>query len=140
MSVLLWTACRSTQTAVENTANLFSLSTQRDSIYLHDSVALSYRPAKIALPLREGIGIDPPPDTLYIERWHTRFRDREIIKTDTIIRTETQTETIEKPFVPPFYKYCTAFAILFMLLLLIQLARFIAKKISFNNHLFSINH
>ena len=95
----------------DTTANHFSNTTRRDSIYLHDSVFVHIR-----------------ADTVYLEKWHTRWRDRETLKTDTITQTVTQTETIQVRYVPSFYKYCTAFAILFVLFLLVRLALYIKKR------------
>lgn len=111
--------------------NRVSNNIQRDSIYLHDSVSYTYRPAKISLPYREGAGVGSPPDTVYLEKWHTRWRDRETVKTDTITLTETKTETVEKPYVPSFYKYCAAFAILFVLFLLVRLVLYIKRHFFF---------
>ena len=96
-----------TDTNVSHVAN----NTQRDSIYLHDSVFVHIR-----------------ADTVYLEKWHTRWRDRETVKTDTITQTVTQTETVQIRCVPSFYKYCAAFAILFVLYWLVRLALFIAKR------------
>ncbi len=84
---------------------------QRDSIYLHDSIFVRIR-----------------ADTVYLEKWHTRWRDRETVKTDTITLTEIKAETVEKPYVPSFYKYCAAFAILFALYWLVKLALYIKKR------------
>ena len=95
----------------DTNANHVTNNIQRDSIYLHDSIFVHIR-----------------ADTVYLEKWHTRWRDRETVKTDTITLTETKTETVEKPYVPSFYKYCTAFAILFVLFLLIRLALYIKKR------------
>ena len=111
MSVLLSPACQSMQTVAETNANHVSNNIQRDSIYLHDSIFVHIR-----------------ADTVYLEKWHTRWRDRETVKTDTITLTETKTETVEKPYVPSFYKYCAAFAILFVLYWLVKLAQYIAKR------------
>ena len=98
-------------------------------MYLHESVSYTYRPARISLPYnREGAGVCSPPDTVYLEKWHTRWRDRETVKTDTITLTETKTETVEKPYVPSFYKVCAAFAILFVLFLLVRLVLYIKKR------------
>ena len=127
MSVLLLPACQSMQTVAETNANHVSNNIQRDSVYLHDSVSYTYRPAKISLPYREGAGGGSPPDTVFLEKWHTRWRDRATVITDTATLTVTQTETVEKPYVPSFYKYCAAFAILFVLYVLIRLALYIAK-------------
>lgn len=99
------------QTATESNAAHMATSLRRDSVYLHDSVFIRIR-----------------ADTVYLERWHTRWRERETCITDTITQTVTKTETVEKPYVPSFYKYCAAFAILFVIYLLIRLALFIAKR------------
>ena len=111
LSAMLLTACRTTQTMTDSNTNHVSNNIQRDSIYLHDSIFVRIR-----------------ADTVYLEKWHTRWRDRETLKTDTITLTETKTETVEKPYVPSFYKYCAAFAILFVLFLLIRLALYIKKR------------
>ena len=111
LSVLLLTACRTTQTMTDTNTNHVTNNIQRDSIYLHDSIFVHIR-----------------ADTVYLEKWHTRWRDRETVKTDTITLTETKTEMVEKPYVPSFYKYCAAFAILFVLYWLVKLALYIAKR------------
>ena len=109
MSVLLLPACQSMQTVAETNANHVSNNIQRDSVYLHDSVSYTYRPAKISLPYREGAGVGSPPDTV------------------SVTLTVTKTDMVEKPYVPSFYKYCATFAILFVLYVLIRLALYIAK-------------
>ena len=111
MSVALLPACRSMQTVTDTNASHVANNTQRDSIYLHDSVFVHIR-----------------ADTVYLEKWHTRWRDRETVKTDTITQTVTQTETVQIRYVPSFYKYCAAFAILFVLYWLVRLVLFIAKR------------
>ena len=111
LSAMLLTACRTTQTMTDTNANHVTNNIQRDSIYLHDSIFVHIR-----------------ADTVYLEKWHTRWRNRETVKTDTITLTETKTETVEKPYVPSFYKYCAAFAILFVLYWLVKLALYIAKR------------
>ena len=111
LSAMLLTACRTTQTMTDTNTNHVSNNIQRDSIYLHDSIFVHIR-----------------ADTVYLEKWHTRWRDRETVKTDTITLTETKTEMVEKPYVPSFYKYCAAFAILFVLYWLVKLALCIARR------------
>ena len=111
LSAMLLTACRTTQTMIDTNANHVTSNIQRDSIYLHDSIFVRIR-----------------ADTVYLEKWHTRWRDRETVKTDTITLMETKTETVEKPYVPSFYRYCAAFAILFVLYWLVKLAQYIAKR------------
>lgn len=122
--VLVLSACRTTHTAVESASLHNTARLQRDSVYLHDSVSLSYRPARSTLSLGEGRG---EVDTLYIERWHTHWREKEVIHTDTIQVETTCTETVPVRYVPSFYKYCTAFAFLVLLVLLLRLAWWLYK-------------
>ena len=114
LSAMLLTACRTTQTMTDTNTNHVTNNIQRDSIYLHDSIFVRIR-----------------ADTVYLEKWHTRWRDRETVKTDTITLTETKTEMVEKPYVHSFYKYCAAFAILFVLFLLVRLVLYIKRHFFF---------
>ena len=126
---MLLPACSAVRSSTESNHTRLSNNIQRDSIYLHDSVSYTYRPARISLPYnREGAGVGSPPDTVFLEKWHTRWRDRATVITDTVTLTVTKTETVEKPYVPSFYKYCAAFVILFVLYVLIRLALHIAKR------------
>ena len=125
---MLLPACSAVRSSTESNHTRLSNNIQRDSIYLHDSVSYTYRPAIISLPYnREGAGVCSPPDTVFLEKWHTRWCDRATVITDTVTLTVTKTETVEKPYVPSFYKYCAAFVILFVLYVLIRLALYIAK-------------
>lgn len=122
---MLLPAC-SVEHSLTSTDNRQQLSShfQRDSVYQHDSVSFTYRTAKNSLLQEEGrSGVD----TLYIERWHTRWRNHEIVRTDTITQTVTQSETIEVPYVPAFYKYCTVFAIIVVLVSIILLIHHFIK-------------
>ena len=123
---MLLPACSAVRSSTESNRLQLSNRYQRDSIYLHDSVSVTFHPVLSPSPCGEGRG--GVFDTLCIERWHTRWRDRETVKTDTITLTETKTETVEKPYVPSFYKYCAAFAILFALYWLVKRALYIAKR------------
>ena len=98
----------------------------RDSIYLHDSTAVVYKlggsnnvPDPTSAPCRV--------DTLLVHEWHTRWREKEVIRTDTVLLESTRTETIPVRYVPSFYKYCTAFAILVLIALLLRLAWWLYK-------------
>ena len=127
MSAVLLPACQSMQTVTESNATRVTSNVLRDSIYLHDSVSYTYRPAKISLPYREGVGVGSPPDTVYLEKWHTRYKDRLVTKTDTVTNEVIRTETVQVRYVPSFYKYCAAFAILFVLFLLVRLVLYIKR-------------
>ena len=111
MSVVLLTACRSLQTATDSSAIHAARTILHDSIYLHDSVSVTFR-----------------YDTLYVERWHTRWRDRNILRTDTVTQTQIRTETVPIRYVPDFYKYCAAFSVLSLLYWLVRLVLILAKR------------
>ena len=134
-------ACQTTHTAVESASLRNTARFQRDSIYLHDSTAVIYKLGLSNNVLAHGLtaiggqtgkaGPTSAPcrvDTLLVHEWHTRWRDRETIKTDTLTQTVTKTETVPVRYVPSFYKYCTAFAILVLVVLLLRLARWFYKK------------
>ena len=57
----------------------------------------------------------------------TRWREKEVIRTDTVHLESTRTDTIPVRYVPSFYKYCTAFAILVLMALLLRLAWWLYK-------------
>ena len=105
LTVLMLSACHTVQTVSDTTANHLTNHLQRDSIYLHDSIFVRIR-----------------ADTVYLEKWHTKWREKEIVHTDTIQVETTRTETVQVRYVPSFYKYCTAFAFLVLLALLLRLA------------------
>lgn len=52
-------------------------------------------------------------DTVYVERWKTRYIDKIKIRTDTIFteRVRTEREVVKEKYVPPFYKWCSFLSI-----------------------------
>ena len=81
VGILLTTACTTTKYITVDrvrTDTTYIHQQQRDSIYVHDSVAVS--------------SLD---DTLRIERWHTRYVER--TATDTIYKTKTDSVPVPYP-------------------------------------------
>ena len=118
-----------------DTSQQLSAHFHRDSIYLHDSTAVVYifGESNNVLALSQTGKAAPTftpcrVDTLLVHEWHTRWREKEVIRTDTVRVETTRTETIPVRYVPPFYKYCTAFAILVLIALLLRLAWWFYKK------------
>ena len=111
LSVLCLTACKTVQTATDTNQNHIANQVQRDSIYLHDSIFVRIR-----------------ADTVYLEKWHTRWREKEITRTDTIHVETTKTETVQVRYVPKFYKYCAALTALLLLFLIIKFALWLYKR------------
>ncbi len=99
------------QTATNSTANHITAQIQRDSIYIHDSIFVHIR-----------------ADTVYLEKWHTRWCEKEITRTDTVQVETIKTETVQVRYVPKFYKYCTALATLLLIFLLIKFVLWLYKR------------
>lgn len=124
---MLLPAC-SVEHSLTSTDNRQQLSTHvhRDSIYLHDSTAVVYKLGgsnNVLSPTSAPCRVD----TLLVHEWHTRWREKEVIRTDTVLLETTRTETVPVRYVPSFYKYCTAFAILVLIALLLSLAWWLYK-------------
>lgn len=92
-------SCRTTKVQVVErvrTDSIYITNLQRDSIYLHDSVYLAQK-----------------GDTIYHERWHTKYIER--IQHDTIATAKV--DSIPVPYEvekivrvkPPFLVWCTVF-------------------------------
>lgn len=88
-AVALLTGCKTRERIVEHvrTDTLIQLRHERDSIYLHDSTYVRER-----------------GDTLYIERWHTAWRDR--VRTDTVLVSHT--DSVPVPYTIEVVKEVTA--------------------------------
>ena len=109
--VICSTACKSVQTTANSTTNHATAQLQRDSIYLHDSIFVRIR-----------------ADTVYLEKWHTRWREKEITRTDTVQVENIKVETKEVRYVPRFYKYCAALTALLLILLLVKFTLWLYKR------------
>lgn len=124
---MLLPAC-SVEHSLTSTDNRQQLSTHvhRDSIYLHDSTAVVYKLGgsnNVLSPTSAPCRVD----TLLVHEWHTRWREKKVIRTDTVFLETIRTETIPVRYVLSFYKYCTAFAILVLIALLLSLAWWLYK-------------
>ena len=108
---MLLPACSAVRSSTESNHTQLTNHFQRDSIYLHDSVFVRIR-----------------ADTVYLEKWHTKWREKEVIHTDTIQVETTRTATVQVRYVPSFYKYCTAFAFLVLLVLLLRFAWWLYRR------------
>ena len=111
LSVLCLTACKTVQTATDTTKKHFTNQILRDSIYLHDSIFVRIR-----------------ADTVYLEKWHTKWREREVTKTDTVQIESVRVETKEVRYIPRFYKYCTALAIILFLIFLLRVTLYLYRR------------
>lgn len=107
---MLLSGCRSQQVMSTSTANHTATQVQRDSIYLYDSIFVRIR-----------------ADTVYLEKWHTRWRDRETVRSDTVQVETTKTETVQVRYVPKFYKYCAALTALLLIFILLRVTLYLYR-------------
>ena len=91
--------------ACKTTAPVVTPSVQNDSVrvsVVHDSVRVYER---------DSVFVDryTKADTIWLttEKWSIRYRDKEVIKHDTIYQVQKETEVVTEKFTPPFYKNCT---------------------------------
>ena len=128
-SVILFSGCRSQQVTSTATANHATAHLQRDSIYLHDSIRVEYRRGTLEhSPNSSHSPFIRSPDTVYLEKWHTRWREKEITLTDTIQVETIKVETKEVHYVPRFYKYCAALTALLLLFLLLRVTLYLYRR------------
>ena len=99
------------QTATNTNLNHIANQVHRDSLYLHDSIFV-----RIC------------HDNVYLEKWHTRWRDRETIKTDTVLIESVRVDIKEVRCIPRFYKYCTTLAIILFLIFLLRVMFYLYKN------------
>lgn len=83
----------------------------QDSVFVLDSIFVRIR-----------------ADTVRMERWHTRWREKEVTRTDTVQVETISTETRQVRYVPRFYKWCAAVLALALLLLLLKTALYIYAR------------
>ena len=139
---MLLSGCRSQQVTSTAIANHATARLQRDSIYLHDSIVVTYilgesgRAGELTRRgCRSGDNVvlnsaKRQSDTIFVERemWHTRWREKEIIRTDTVQVETIKTETIQVRYIPRFYKYCAALTALLLILLLLRVTLYLYRR------------
>ena len=93
-----------------------------------DSVRVEYKLDSVYLYERDSIFVHEKRDTVFIERWKTRYKDVLKIQRDTVIDTKTEVQMQEVRYVPKYYRFCSWAFWIVVAILLIRLAWWIAKK------------
>ncbi len=89
----------------------------------------------VAVVFRDSVIYREKNDTIYIEKWHTRYQDRRVIVRDTffnfisdtvvVLQTDTLSEkVIERKGVNAYYRFCSG-GFWFLLLLMLGVAVFL---------------
>ena len=71
-----------------------------------DSVRVEYKLDSIYLYERDSIFVHEKRDTVFIERWKTRYKDVLKIQRDTVIDTKTEVQVQRVEVTPRFAKFC----------------------------------
>lgn len=93
-----------------------------------DSVRVEYKLDSIYLYERDSIFVHEKRDTVFVERWKTRYKDVLKIQRDTVIDTKTEVQVQEVRYVPRYYRFTSWAFWIVVAILLIRLAWWIAKK------------
>lgn len=143
--VVQFVSCRTAQpvvTATQNDSTHISSRIDSTLIFEKDSVAMSYHPQAPAPvstpPINDSPAIADMPqpavpqvrvDTLIIEKWRVRYRDRTVQHTDTVfVDVEKHIEKPPERYIPGFYKWCTwSFVAVLVLLILYIVLRVVIK-------------
>ena len=77
-----------------------------------DSIRVSAAHDSIRVYERDSVFIDRfiKADTVWLTttKYSIRYRDREVVRKDTIYQVQKETEVVREKYTPPFYKRCTA--------------------------------
>ena len=71
-----------------------------------DSVRVEYKLDSVYLYERDSIFVHEKRDTVFIERWKTRYKDVLKIQRDTVIDTKTDVQVQRVEVTPRFAKFC----------------------------------
>lgn len=93
-----------------------------------DSVRVEYKLDSVYLYERDSIFVHEKRDTVFIERWKTRYKDVLKIQRDTVIDTKTDVQVQRVEVTPRFAKFCYWWFGVSALLLVAGAAIWICKK------------
>ena len=71
-----------------------------------DSVRVEYKLDSVYLYERDSIFVHAKKDTVWVERWKTRYKDVLKIQRDTVIDTKTEVQVQRLEVTPRFAKFC----------------------------------
>ena len=95
---------------------------------VRDSVRVEYKLDSVYLYERDSIFVHSKRDTVFVERWKTRYKDVLKIQHDTICDTKTEVQVQHVRYVPKYYRFTSWAFWIVVAILLIRLAWWIAKK------------
>ena len=93
-----------------------------------DSVRVEYKLDSVYLYERDSIFVHEKRDTVFVERWKTRYKDVLKIQRDTVIDTKTEVQAQRVEVTPRFAKFCYWWFGISAFLLIAGAALWVCKK------------
>ena len=93
-----------------------------------DSVRVEYKLDSVYLYERDSIFVHEKRDTVFVERWKTRYKDVMKIQRDTVIDTKKEVQVQRVEVTPRFAKFCYWWFGVSAFLLIAGAALWICKK------------
>ena len=93
-----------------------------------DSVRVEYKLDSVYLYERDSIFVHEKRDTVFVERWKTRYKDVLKIQRDTVIDTKTEVQVQRVEVTPRFAKFCYWWFGITALLLIAGVVLWVCKK------------
>ena len=93
-----------------------------------DSVRVEYKLDSVYLYERDSIFVHEKRDTVFVERWKTRYKDVLKIQRDTVIDTKTEVQVQRVEVTPRFAKFCYWWFGITAFLLIAGAALWVCKK------------
>ena len=93
-----------------------------------DSVRVEYKLDSVYLYERDSIFVHEKHDTVFVERWKTRYKDVLKIQRDTVIDTNTEVQVQIEEITPRFAKFCYWWFGITVFILLAIVMLWICKK------------
>lgn len=109
------TACRTVSPCVPETITRDSIRVQHvlDSVYLYE---------------HDSIFVHSKKDTVWVERWKTRYKDVIRVERDTVRDVRNEVHVQQVRYVPKYYKFTSWAFWIVVAIILIRIAWWIAKK------------
>lgn len=95
---------------------------------VRDSIRVQHVLDSVYLYERDSIFVESRRDTVWVERWRTRYKDAVRVERDTVrdVRTEVQVQQVR--YVPNYYKFTSLAFWIIIALVLVRVAWWVAKK------------
>ncbi|MGN1240096.1 MAG: hypothetical protein ACI4TV_04400 [Paludibacteraceae bacterium] len=96
---------------------------------VRDSVRVQHVLDSVYLYERDSIFVHAKRDTVWVERWRTRYKDAVRVERDTVRDVHFETKVEQVRYVPRYYKFTSWALWIVVALVLVRVAWWVAKTI-----------